>query len=392
MVVSDVLAVFCRFVCASSCCLSPFDVRDSLPKRTSPIPLVLHFQNIFNVFPMINKRVVPECSWGPTMNEPSIIVTRQDPNNDVVEEHSAMSKPPALLSSPFTAGMAKTAQEALAKYLQKPIAVKSSIGMRVILIPPGKFLMGRDRLKADAFDGEESVKVEITVPYYIGKFEVTQAEFKTVMGRNPSFFSIEPGEEDDPQISTLNFPVEMVSWDAANEFCQKLNEIEQKAGTLPTGWRYSLPTEAQWEYACRAGTTTETSFGDDLSSMHANFDGNSPLNNGKVGPYIERTEKVGSYPGNQFGLHDMHGNVSELCLDQYIKDLPGGVNPVFKPAFRFPRQYTERGGNWYFPGSDATSYARFPLPPEERSRLRGFRVVLKPASLRAILPSPSAKG
>ena len=143
---------------------------------------------------------------------------------------------------------------------------------------------------------------------------------------------------------------------------------------------YRLPTEAEWEYACRAGTTTATSFGDALSSTQANFAG-KPYNGAEVGPSLGRAAKVGSYPANAWGLHDFHGNVYEWCRDWYYADLPGGVDPDLssKPGTRnrdgtFSR--VRRGGGWTDDGRPCRSAFRLRFEPERRSDHIGFRVVL----------------
>jgi sulfatase modifying factor 1 len=111
------------------------------------------------------------------------------------------------------------------------------------------------------------------------------------------------------------FPLYWVNFDEAGSFCKKLTAEARASGELPSGWEFRLPTEAQWEYACRAGTTTATSFGDTLSSKQANFDGEKPYNGAERKTALRLSTKVGSYPANAWGLHDMHGNVFEWCLD-----------------------------------------------------------------------------
>ena len=154
-------------------------------------------------------------------------------------------------------------------------------------------------------------------------------------------------------------------------FCRKLTEQERTAGRLPTDWEYTLPTEAQWEYACRAGTTTATAFGDRLSSTQANFDGNYPYNAAAKGPYLERTTEVGSYAANAWGLCDMHGNLYEWCRDWYDKQLQASDDPV-GPASASYRVL--RGGRWSSHGRYCRSAHRTSDDPSYRVNLDGFRV------------------
>ena len=183
----------------------------------------------------------------------------------------------------------------------------NSIGMRLVLIPAGKFIMGSPKDEKDRGDDEDQHEVEITKPFYLGVYTVTQAEYEKIMKTNPSWFSARgKGKDKVANVDTAQFPVEMVSWNDAVAFCKKLSELpeEKKAGRT-----YRLPTEAEWEYACRAGTSTAFHFGNSLSSTQANFDGNYPYGKAGKGPYLGRTAKVDSYPANAFGLYDMHGGI-----------------------------------------------------------------------------------
>ena len=143
-------------------------------------------------------------------------------------------------------------------------------------------------------DNEAQHRVNLTQGFWLGKHEVTQDQWKKVMGSNPSRFN------------GATLPVEQVSWNDAMKFCEKLSQIEKAAGRLPEGWVYTLPTEAQWEYGCRAGTTTAYSFGDTITKEQANF-----------GYSVGKTTSVGTYPANPWGFHDLHGNVWEWCRDWY---------------------------------------------------------------------------
>jgi formylglycine-generating enzyme required for sulfatase activity len=173
--------------------------------------------------------------------------------------------------------------------------------------------------------------------------------------------------------------VHTVNFAEAEEFCGKSTERSRAAGDLPTTWEFRLPTEAQWEYACRAGTTTATSFGATLSRAQANFRG-KPYNGAEVAPFPNRACAVGSYPANAWGLHDMHGNVYEWCRDWYHSELPGGVDPDLSSVKGAPNRdgtysRVRRGGAWVDDGWACRSAFRLRFEPERRSDHIGFRVV-----------------
>jgi formylglycine-generating enzyme required for sulfatase activity len=221
------------------------------------------------------------------------------------------------------------------------------VEMEFVLIPTGEFVMGDDR----GADGEKPAhKVKITQPFYLGKYEVTQEQWEAVMGHNPS------------QFKGPNNPVERVSWHDCQTFLAKLNE---KLGA--DGGEFSLPTEAQWEYACRAGTTTQYSFGDDFSGIgdYAWCGGNSE---GMPHP-------VGQKKPNAWGLHDMHGNVLEFCADWFSDDYYRN-SPAEDPAGPDSgRDRMSRGGSWSLVDPAKFRCAcRGSYPPVYRSRYRGFRV------------------
>ncbi len=177
-----------------------------------------------------------------------------------------------------------------------------------------------------------------------------------------------------------DFPVYAVNFAEAEGFCRKLTERAHASGDLPEAWEFRLPTEAQWEYACRAGTATATSFGDTLSSTQANFQG-KPYNGAEEGPSLKRTARVGSYPANPWGLHDMHGNVFEWCRDWYHLRLPGGRDPDLHDASFFATRNenggisrVRRGGCWADDGWACRSAFRLRFEPERRHEHIGFRV------------------
>ncbi len=182
-----------------------------------------------------------------------------------------------------------------------------------------------------------------TPGFWMGKYEVTQSEWAGLMGSMPTH-ALDKGKGD-------RHPIYYVSHDDATEFCRKLTDRERKAGRLPKGWAYRLPTEAQWEYACRAGTTTATAFGDKLDSTQANFNGDWPHNGAPKGPNRAKAVEVGSFRPNAWGIYDMHGNVGEFTAT------PG----------------RHRGGSWYDSGRNCCSEIFIPDPPNASEHV-GFRV------------------
>ena len=194
--------------------------------------------------------------------------------------------------------------------------VTNSIGMKLVPIPSGKFVMGMPKTEKILYGNESEHDVEITKAFYMGAYEVTQAEYEKVTKENPSQYRAGGKQADKVKgIDTKQFPVEDVSWDDAVAFCKALSELaeEKKAGRV-----YRLPTEAEWEYACRAGTKTRYSFGDVLSVKDANCGGAFTTNDKPLGGApLERPAPVGSYKPNEWGFFDMHGNVWEWCADWY---------------------------------------------------------------------------
>ncbi len=252
----------------------------------------------------------------------------------------------------------------------------NSIGMRMVQIPAGEFLMGSADDDASGRDDERPQhRVRVSKPFYIGAFEVTQAQFEKVTGRNPSFFSnVGRGKRIVGDLDSADFPVEQVTWTAAVEFCRLLSELleEKRAGRV-----YRLPTEAEWEYACRAGTTTSFHFGDALSAKQANFNGKHPAGGGDIGPFLARTTKVGSYQPNAFGLYDMHGNVWEWCSDWYGADYYKASPPTYPRGSASGSQRVIRGGCWYSDARDCSSHFRnADRPTDGVYYVLGFRVVM----------------
>ena len=246
---------------------------------------------------------------------------------------------------------------------KEPGQVRDDNGLKMKLVwcPPGEFTMEQ----VDVVEEVEKiapVKVILTRGYWLGKYVVTQAEWKRVMATEPWKGQPLTKEGDD-------FPATFVSWDDAMEYCRKLTKQERKSCRLPDEWKYTLPTEAQWEHGCRAGTETKFSFGDDESKLgeYAWFLDNA-WNAGE--PYAHR---VGQKKPNLWGLYDMHGNVDEWCRDWYSDKLPGGRDPemteVTAGSFR-----VIRGGGWSAPPAYCRSACHNGVS-SARSHF-GFRVVL----------------
>jgi sulfatase modifying factor 1 len=239
-------------------------------------------------------------------------------------------------------------------------------GVRFCWCPAGKFMMGSPRSEPERRPDEDQVEVTLTRGFWMAKFETTQGEWKRVVGKLPGPLTAELPEGDE-------FPMGNVNFAEAEGYCRRLTELARQAGELPSDWEVRLPTEAQWEYACRAGTTTATAFGDKLSSRQANFKG-KPYNGAESGPALGRAAKVGSYSPNGWGLHDMHGNTFEWCRDWYHPKLPGGVDPDLYLVTGTSR--VRRGGCWADEGWPCRSAARLRFEPERRYDHIGFRVSL----------------
>ncbi len=257
----------------------------------------------------------------------------------------------------------QSSQPTVAVTQSKPGAVKSftenlgnGVVLEMVLIPGGTFLMGSPS-REEQRKPDEGPQRRVTVPAFaMGCCVVTQSQYAAIMGTNPARFK---GD---------NRPVEQVSWDDAVEFCQRLSR--------KTGRTYRLPSEAEWEYACRAGTTTPFHFGETLTTDLANYNGNYTYGNGAKGKYLKQTADVGSYPPNGFGLYEMHGNVWEWCADYWHKNYNGA--PTDGSAWVTGGESNWRifrGGSWGNDPQLCRSAARDWLNPGNRSPIVGFRVV-----------------
>jgi formylglycine-generating enzyme required for sulfatase activity/serine/threonine protein kinase len=257
---------------------------------------------------------------------------------------------PGIAVAPFSKAQAKALQKTWADYLGVPVESTNSIGMKLVLIPRGEFMMGSPAAEQGRNPDETQRKVTLTKSFQIGKYEVTQLQYEQVMGINPSEFK------------SVDNPVEQVSWDDAVAFCAKLSALpaEQKIGRV-----YRLPTEAEWEYSCRAGTTSAYSFGDDGNNLGdcAWFSENS----------TGKTHHVGRKQANSWGMYDTHGNVWEWCQDWYAIDSGGATSDPIGPVSGASRVF--RGGGWYHTPSICRAARRSYEKVSHRSNHLGLRVV-----------------
>jgi formylglycine-generating enzyme required for sulfatase activity len=243
---------------------------------------------------------------------------------------------------------------------QPPKELTNSLGMKLVLIPKGKFLMGSPDTATDRNKHELQHEVTISRDYYLGAYEVTQGQYEKVMGENPSYFQGAKVAGD-----STNHPVEMVSWEEAVKFCRRLSLLpEEKAA----GRVYRLPTEAEWEYACRAGSKTAYSFGDADKQLD---------NYAWCGINSDRkTHAVGQKKPNAWGLYDMHGNVWEWCQDWYGEYAAEPTADPTGPSKGSDRVF--RGGDWGSDAADCRSAFRDWFDPTLRGNYLGFRLALSP--------------
>lgn len=274
------------------------------------------------------------------------------------EPASSKSAAPRLLVVPFGGDAVKAAQLEWSKRLGAPVEATNQLGMKLVLIPPGEFQMG-----SLASHNEEELprhRVRITRPFYLGKYEVTQGEYERVMAENRSTFAPNGlGKDRVAGANTNQHPAEMVSWFKAREFCKRLGQQE--------GAAYRLPTEAEWEYACRAGSDGD--FGSPATEENmatfawcsANAD--------------EKTHSVGTRLPSQFGLHDMQGNVAEWCSDWFGPKyyLASPIDDPTGPETGAER--VVRGGDWFVGAAGLRSALRNGYTPTSEGGVTGFRVV-----------------
>jgi RNA polymerase sigma factor (sigma-70 family) len=255
--------------------------------------------------------------------------------------------------------------------------------------PPGKFKMG---------EGDDTIDVELSKGFWLGETEVTQGQWQKPMGTSPwsgrRGWGAPPGKNNPPPKEGPDYAASYISHDDALSFCKKLTTQEQDAGRLPKGWEYSLPTEAQWEYACRAGTKAKFSFGDDESQLtQYAWSWNPVLAPRNISGFVHQ---VGLKKPNAWGLRDMHGNVWEWCSDWYASKRSGGKDPVGPTTPQPPgappppgvppppdgssgKNRVIRGGSWVEPPLGCTSANRFYSNPRDGNSVQGFRLAAVPA-------------
>jgi formylglycine-generating enzyme required for sulfatase activity len=235
--------------------------------------------------------------------------------------------------------------------------LSAKVELDLILIPGGKFMMGDDKHHQD----EQPIHQVTLSPFYIGKYPITQAQYQAVMG------------EASGDGLGADYPIERVNWHDALEFCTRLSH--------QTGKKYTLPSEAQWEYACRAHTTTAFHFGTTITPDLVNYNGEYPYNGAPIGANRAQATPVGTFPANAFGLYDMHGNVWEWCLDEYQPNyqtapvdgsaIEDTSSPIASNAKR-----VMRGGAWDYVARGCRSAVRGSLDADLRMDGCGFRVIL----------------
>ena len=265
--------------------------------------------------------------------------------------------------------------DATCRYYAEPLG--DGIQLNMVQIPAGSFTMGSPADELERFDDEGPQHPVQLQSFFMGMYPITQAQWRAVVSY-PPMNSEEPLKTNPSNFKGDDRPVEQVNWHEATEFCARLSAATQRD--------YRLPTEAEWEYACRAGTTTPFAFGDTLTTDLANYDGSHIYDRGIEGEDRGKTTPAGQFPANAFGLYDMHGNVWEWCADHWHSsygDKPDDIKaqgniPWLKNNQDSPR-FVLRGGSWFYnPGACRSAY-RFSSNPDARISSLGFRVVCSAA-------------
>lgn len=298
-----------------------------------------------------------QITWNSLVGYVTARVSREAPKYDAEQDPNYVSNlrgasPILAVPRPSSFAGTKTGQ----------VRSDNGLSFKLVWCPSGRFTMGSPKSEEDRSDREDQVSVELTKGFWLGQTEVTQGTWRSVMGTEPwkgELYTKEGSE----------FAASCISWDDATSFCSKLTDRERRAGRLPKGWTYRLPTEAQWEFACRAGTTTAYSFGGDGNQLndYGWFGGILGDGNAKDEKYAH---EVGKKRANAWGLLDMHGNVFEWCRDGYAQ-LPGGKDPLVPVG----SSRVLRGGSWSGNAGLCRSAYRGDFDPSYRRYNFGFRVV-----------------
>lgn len=261
------------------------------------------------------------------------------------------------------AGNLVARSKAQARQVTQPLP--GGIRLELVEVPGGSFQMGSRR--EGGYEDERPVHPVFLEGFLLGKYPVTQAQWQAVMGKKP-----------ESRFHGANLPVDNICWKEAEAFCERLASI--------TAQEYSLPSEAQWEYACRAGTSTPFSLGETITTEFVNFVGAHTYRDEPRGIYRHGTTAVGMFPPNPWGLSDMHGNVWEFCADFWLPDYTGA--PVdgsprmqgYHPEGKAPRAHAARGGSWHETPAHCRSAMRLRVDEDEQMEFYGLRVMLaKPA-------------
>jgi eukaryotic-like serine/threonine-protein kinase len=234
--------------------------------------------------------------------------------------------------------------------------LNNTVNLTMVKIPAGSFIMGSPQSEGESEENEKPQHRVKIKEFYMGQTEITQAQYLAIMGENPASFK------------GANRPVENVSWQQAKAFCRKLS--------LKTGKKYTLPSESQWEYACRAGTTTPFSFGATITTEVANYESEYAYANAPKGTYRKATTEVDKFPPNAFGLYDLHGNVSEWCEDTWSKNHQNApIDGKARTKGNYPDKRVFRGGSWYDNPGSCRSAFRYAWVTDDVSSTIGFRIV-----------------
>jgi formylglycine-generating enzyme required for sulfatase activity len=243
----------------------------------------------------------------------------------------------------------------------------NGVKLTLMLIPSGEFLMGAPETEPESPKNERPQHLVKVAPFFMGRYPVTQEQWRVVAGYKQVSRQL---KSDPSHFKGDKLPVEKVSWEDAEEFCKRLS--------VKTGKNYHLPSEAQWEYACRAGTTTPFHFGEIITTDLANYKGVYTYNNSPKGEYRQRTTEVGNFPANAWGLYDMHGNVWEWCADDWhedYSDAPSDGSPWLKNTKNDENKSHKllKGGSWLNDPGDCRSASCFDFTRDFFSNV-GFRV------------------